>query len=257
VYSAGIGFVVLYPDPQGPAFRLTGVLYVPDLNANLISTNLLSRTQEIKIVTMGTHTDFLHNGRTLFTATIQDNNLSYLNVITECLEMAAHAFSDNLPASAQWWHQRWAHAGVDLMKELRTSDAVKGFRIEKGPEVEKICEPCIEGKLHRAPHTTTAIRATRPLERVSSDVHGPLPTRSRTGNQYWITFCDQYSGHCALYFMREKSEAMDKFILYKNWAENQFSARIKHFKDDKGGEYSSNALQNLMDQHGIERERTI
>ena len=260
IYSAGVGYVELSPIPKGvrgPAFRLSDVLYVPDLNANLISTNHLSQYQGFRINTYDSTTEFRLNNRIVFTGTIRSNNLAYLDVDTHRFETAAHTFSQVVPASPQRWHQRWAHAGADLLKELRSSEAVKGFKVAKGPEVDALCEPCIEGKLHRAPHTTTAERATKPLERVSTDVHGPLPTRSRVGNQYWIVFVCQYSGLAAVYFMREKGEATEKFRLYKAWAENQLSSSIKHLRDDKGGEYSSHELQNLVDQLGIERERTI
>jgi transposase InsO family protein len=260
IHSVGVGYVKLSPTLKGvlgPAFRLSDVLYVPDLNANLISTNHLSRHQGFRVTTYDSTTEFLRNNRIVFTSTTRSNNLAYLDVDMHRFEMAAHAFSQVVPASPQHWHQRWAHAGADLLKELRSSEAVKGFKVTKGPEIDALCEPCIEGKLHRAPHTTAAERATKPLERVSTNVHGPLPTRSRVGNQYWIVFVCQYSGLAAVYFMQEKGEATEKFRLYKAWAENQLSSSIKHLRDDKGGEYSSHELQNLTDQLGIERERTI
>jgi hypothetical protein len=257
VYSAGIGIVMLRSTPSGVAFRLYGVLYVPDLNANLVSTNQLSPTQGLRITTFGNLTEFIRRRKVLFSATTRSNNLSYLDVATESSETATHAFSEALPATPQRWHERWAHAGVDLLKELRTSGAIKGFKVKKGPEVNDVCEPCIEGKMHRAPHTAPAERADKPLGRVSSDVKGPLPTRSRSGNQYWIVFMDQFTGLAAVYFMREKGEATSKFLLYKAWAENQLSTTIKNLRDDKGGEYKSNELQEFTDHAGIHRERTI
>jgi Reverse transcriptase (RNA-dependent DNA polymerase)/GAG-pre-integrase domain len=260
VYSAGIGSIVLYPVKAGvPArpFRINDVLYVPDLNANLISTNQLSQSQGFRITTVGKTTKYIRGRKVLFSATAHPNNLSYLDVETHTPETAAHSFAQAVPATPQRWHQRWAHAGPDLLKELRTSDAIKGFSIKKGPEVDDICEPCIEGRMHRAPHTKAAERATEPLALVSTDVKGPMEVRSREGNQYWIVFMCSFSGMAAVYFMREKGEGTEKFKLYKAWAENQLGRKIKRLRDDKGGEYRSHELLSFTNQSGIDRERTI
>ena len=260
IFSAGIGSVILRPKAptaQGLAFLLEHVLYVPELNANLISANQMSTSQGFKLVTADNTTEFFKDGKLTFTASINNNNMAHLDVDTQHCETAAHAFAQVLPATLQRWHQRWAHAGNDLLKDMKSSNAVRGFSVKKGPEIDNICEPCIEGKLHRAPHTKPSERASHPLELVSTDVKGPFSVQSRQGSHYWIVFMCQYSGFAAVYFMREKREAAEKFKLYKAWAENQLSTTIKRLRDDKGGEYQSLDLQDFINQAGIERERTI
>jgi hypothetical protein len=204
VFSAGIGSVVLYLLTAGvpaQAFQVNDVLYVLDLNVNPISTNQLSQLQGFRITTVRKTTKFLCKKRVLFSATTHPNNLSYVDIDTRTSETAAHTFAQALPATPHWWHQRWAHAGAYLLKELRMSDAIKGFSVKKGPEVEDICEPCIEGRMHRAPHTKVAERATEPLSLISTDVKGPMEVRSREGSQYWIVFMCSFSGMAAVYFM--------------------------------------------------------
>ena len=58
------------------------------------------------------------------------------------------------------------------------------------------------------------IRSTRKLERIHSDVCGPMPTESFGEKKYFVTFIDDFSRCCKVYFMRHKSEVLDKFKEY-------------------------------------------
>ena len=103
-----------------------------------------------------------------------------------------------------------------------------------------ICEPCIAGKQHCSnvsKHAST--HASAPLQLVHSDVHGPLPVKSRHGYKYWITFIDDFSRHWAVLPLKQKSDAFSAFKQFKAYAENQLNATIKAIRDDKGGEYMS------------------
>ncbi|CAN0166889.1 unnamed protein product [Phaeothamnion confervicola] len=52
-------------------------------------------------------------------------------------------------------------------------------------DLRQFCEACVMGKSHRT-NTNTAVqqRTVSRLELVHSDIFGPLPVRSRTGNRY-------------------------------------------------------------------------
>ena len=51
--------------------------------------------------------------------------------------------------------------------------------------------------------------------------------------------------------MRNKEEARDVFIKYKNEVENQLSKKIKSLRTDRGGEYESNPFNSFCEDHGI------
>jgi transposase InsO family protein len=260
IYTAGRGFVEFHPDSKGvlgPAIRLDYVLYVPDLDSNLISINFLTKFKEYSVHFYATSVDFARRGRTVFTASISSNSIAHLDgqVVTD--EAAASAISSRSPASLQVWHDRTGHRHFPLLVKMKGSDTVKGFDVTPGSRVPALCEECIESKSHRAPHTTPAVRATRPLERVSSDIHGPIETASRKGYRYWLIFTDQYSGFTAVYFIRRKSETFDCFKKWLAWAELQNGHKLAHFRDDKGGEYISEEMIEYMENRGIQREHTI
>ena len=82
------------------------------------------------------------------------------------------------------------------------------------------CEDCINGKLTQVLHSKLANHTDCPLFRVFSDVHGPVPVRSRQGHYYWVTFIDDYLQFPAIYFVTNKSDIFGTFWKYKAWAEN-------------------------------------
>ena len=67
------------------------------------------------------------------------------------------------------------------------------------------------------PVPTESIGGTRTLSFllmttwVHSDVSGPMPTESIDGNKYFVTFVDDYTICCAVYFLKSKIEVQDKF----------------------------------------------
>ena len=61
--------------------------------------------------------------------------------------------------------------------------------------------------------------------------------RSGDGCDSFITFADDYSYFGYIYPIKERSEALDKFKVFKAEVENQHDKRIKIVRSDRGGEY--------------------
>jgi transposase InsO family protein len=57
--------------------------------------------------------------------------------------------------------------------------------------------------------------------------------------------------------LKEKSEAFEKFKVFKALTENQIGKILKAIRSDRGGEFSSWNFKELCDKHGIKREYTI
>jgi hypothetical protein len=58
------------------------------------------------------------------------------------------------------------------------------------------------------------------LELIHTDICGPFNVKSVDGFSYFITFSDDYSRYGYIYPIREKSEALDKFEIFKAEVEN-------------------------------------
>jgi transposase InsO family protein len=57
------------------------------------------------------------------------------------------------------------------------------------------------------------------------------------GYDSFITFTDDYSSYGYIYRIKERSEALDKFKIFKAEVENQDNLKIKIVRSDRGGEY--------------------
>lgn len=123
----------------------------------------------------------------------------------------------------------------------------------------RICETCIQGKQTRKPFKALLpeLKAKRLLEVVSSDVCGPIKPVSPDGKKYFITFIDNFSHFAVVYFMANKSEAIEKFKEYLAMVKNKFKIVPERIRCDNGGEYISHEFKNLCKQNGIKLEYTI
>lgn len=65
---------------------------------------------------------------------------------------------------------------------------------------------------------------------------------------------DDYSRLTWVAFLKEKSEAFEKFKIFKALTENQTGKSIKAVRSDRGGEFCSRDFKELCDEQGIKRE---
>jgi hypothetical protein len=68
---------------------------------------------------------------------------------------------------------------------------------------------------------------------------------------------DDYSRLTWVSFLKEKSEAFEKFKVFKALTGNQTGKRLKEVRSDRGGDFSSWNFKEFCDKHGIKREYTI
>ena len=159
--------------------------------------------------------------------------------------------------SADLWHKRLGHLGKQQMKEIASKELMKGVRISKDDELS-FCESCVEGKMHRQPFESVGeIRSTRKLQCVHSDVCGPMPTESLGKKKYFVSFIDDYSRCCRVYFMRHKSEVFEKFKEFEALVTNESDLSIGTLRTDNGGEYVSKEFEEYLKTKGIRHELTV
>ena len=100
----------------------------------------------------------------------------------------------------------------------------------------QVCIECIKGKQTNM-RKNDANSCSDVLELIHIYIYGPFPTPSWNGQQYFITFIDDYSRYDYLYLIHEKSQSFDVFKNFKAKVENQLSKKIKVVRYDRGGEY--------------------
>ena len=119
------------------------------------------------------------------------------------------------------------------------------------------CTSCAEAKQTRKPFNRIGgISSKSILDLVYSDVCGPMNQESIGGARYFITFIDDYSRICAVYTMKEKSEAFERFKEFETEVTNMTGKKIRRFRTDNGGEYTSKQFESYLKSKGIKHELT-
>ena len=101
------------------------------------------------------------------------------------------------------------------------------------------------------------IRSTRRLQLVHSDMCGPMQTESIGGHKYFVSFIDDYSRCCAVYFLKLKSDVFDKFKEFEASVTNECRQTIGTLRTDNGGEYLSKEFDAYLKSRGIQHKLTI
>ena len=71
---------------------------------------------------------------------------------------------------------------------------------------------------------------------------------------YYVTFIDDFSRKTIVYMIKNKSEVLEKFKVFKAIAENITGERVKILRTDNGGEYTSNAFNSFCESCGIQHQ---
>jgi hypothetical protein len=158
--------------------------------------------------------------------------------------------------SLQEWHERFGHLNEKDLKNIIRKQKVDGIDI-KADEALPVCETCVKGKQTRKPFTRSVSQSTELLELVHTDVCGPVRVNSLAGSRYFVTFIDDKSTWCEVYFMKKKSEVTEKFKEYKCLVEKKTERKIKTIRSDNGTEYTSHYLKDFLKQEGIRHELTV
>ena len=151
------------------------------------------------------------------------------------------------------WHKRLGHISMGGLQQLCKQGILDSIKITE----MDLCEVCILGKNHRLKFTTSTYRSNAILEYVHSNLWGsPKVPVSLSGAHYFISFVDDFSRKVWIYFLKQKSEAFDKFREWKLLVENQTGKRIKHLRTDNGLEYCNSVFSQCCIKFGIERHLT-
>ena len=81
-------------------------------------------------------------------------------------------------------------------------------------------ENCVHGKQNHVSFPSCGKRAKQILELVHNDVFGPMKVPSMGKFVYYVSFIDDFSRNTWIYFLRNKSEVLDKFKEFKALMEN-------------------------------------
>ena len=238
----GIGIVELEVELENHTkakLTLHDVLYVPELNYNLISIGKLSDKGYLSSF----HLNFC---KIEFKKNFAIKCLKNANNMYELkTKNTIHALiSVGIEKDWSLWHYRLGHLGADNMKKIKTSD------IEIDHKAEKFCKSC--AKSTKLPHPS--IDRQNQIEKhviIHSDLVGPMKIKSVGGKEYILTYLCGTTQYSFVYFIKHKSEQAERFEEFKAHYETLANEKIKELRTDNGREYLSNEFQKYLRENGI------
>lgn len=113
------------------------------------------------------------------------------------------------------WHRRMYHVNFDCMVRISSTQVVRDL-----PKIVKptnlVCKECQMGKKTRTSFKSKLYSSNGLLDLVHTDLGGPTRVRSMQGDIYFMFLIDDYSKMIWVTFLKEKSEALEKFKIFKD-----------------------------------------
>lgn len=239
---------VLLEGPGGVKL-MSDVYYVPKIDQNLLSVGQLVE-KGMKIVFDKNECAIAdEEGKLLFRIPMQNKTFAFDPASKESKAMACVQGQEEL------WHRRLGHFHYKGLQFMQRHGLVEDLP-QLGSEVSD-CEVCLQGKLVRKPFQKTRWRAKEKLQLVHSDVCGPMPEESLNKSKYFVTFIDDCTRFCWVYFLKQKSEVDEVFLRFKQEVENEANCKIKTVRSDNGGEYTSKRFKAICENSGIKQQFTV
>ena len=228
------GDVRLQFKSTGLSTTLKDCLYAPEIGLNLLSLCQMKNTGIS--INIGPQYCELSQGGLLAKGLYKDN----LIIFETESEYA------NIARPETIWHQRMGHIGNDALNALL--DKTIG---SKGPvRLSKDCETCIQAKTTAKISREPMTRASKVLEKVHSDICGPISPESFSKNRYFVSFIDDYSRYAEIRLLRSRDNLYDEFISWLNEEQLQLGAKLQRLHSDNAKEYKSGDFKSLFKSQG-------
>lgn len=126
------------------------------------------------------------------------------------------------------WQQRLGHLNNKLILKMASMGSVKGLALFKDQlNLSGHCRGCLQGKMCRAPFTSTHTKTTSIGQVIHSDVCGPMQVATPNGERYFVSLKDDFSGWIEIKLLKHKSEVPDTFKKFKVKLETETSEKTR------------------------------
>lgn len=174
-------------------------------------------------------------------------------VIMECVESKCLQLVSMDDATT--WHARLGHIGSESLKTMVRKELVIG--LPKMTVDKETCASCFFAKQARRPFPqATSYRADQVLELVHGDLCGPISPSTAARNRYIFVIIDDHSRYMWSILLKDKGEAFTKFKIFKTLVELETKMKIKCFRTDRGGEFTSTEFNEFCEENGILKHLT-
>ena len=243
--NPSVGQLQLHSSASSSPLQLNNVLQHPLLSRSLLSvSDLVDRPESLHWVfgkkgaqLIGVNGDVMLTGSRSGGLYVLDGASSHAATLAE----------------QQQFHERLGHMGRTMLHKLIQSGAVKGIEhLVLRPSID--CESCKESKATLLPFKSQMpeqYRATRSLQRLHADLHGPIAQQTLSGARYSLVMLDEHSDFVWLEPLKSKDEAASKIQKIVKQIHTQFGVYPAEMHTDRGGEFLSGELADFYEEVGI------
>lgn len=230
--------------------NLQNVSYIPGQPYNLISIGQLAENIGVKVEFDKDNMILTRNGEPLMTGkkNVDFKNLYhvYIRPIDQQTQVLATCSSLSI------WHERFCHVNERKLIDMIKKESVIGLPSQVEQSVGQ-CIPCIQGKLTDVPHKPAETSARLPGQVIHADIGG-YTSRSINGNEYYLICKDVLSKYRKIYFMRDRTQVLEKLKLLYNDVKRETGNEILKFRSDQGTEFKSAEVATFFKSKGIRHE---
>lgn len=240
------GYIKFHLDSRESIF-LHDVMYVPRLKKNLVSISTLEdKGMSVsfikgKVLTwpIGSFTRDAFTMGSIFEGLYRVTNISLLKLAHDTNHIS------------EIWHQILTHLHYNSLPKMKKL-------VSEIPDVQAhhdgVYIVCSIRNNTRGPFPTSKNKTNDNLQVIHSDICGPMPIHLIGIHIYYITFIDDFSRNMWIYYLKHKDEAFEMFKEIKALVENQTGKKIKIFRSNNDGEYTSNEFIDFCKKEDIKKE---
>jgi hypothetical protein len=237
---------------SNPNFTVPNIFSVPELSMDLLSVGQI--TDHNCFVGFDDSSCFVHDRHTEDVIGIGRRRKSSPRLyILDTLRLPsyhtspAHVLVASGPTTSfAQWHHRLGYLCGSRLSTLIKSGCLGPTHVESSFH----CKGCHLGKQIQLSYFTSDSHYARPFDLIHSDVWGPAPFVSKGGHKYYVIFIDDHSCYTWIYFMKRRLELTSIYKSFARMVHTQFSATIKFFRSDPGGEFLSDNFHLILTLEG-------
>jgi hypothetical protein len=151
-------------------------------------------------------------------------------------------------------HKRLGHLSLNyLNKVINNTEGYENIISNKIINKQILeCEICLKSKFTNKINKLSNTKEFDLLEKITSDLCGPISPPTYNKYRYFITFLDKKSRFLEIELLKTKDEAYNAFIKFKSREENnKNNKRIRIYATDNRTEFINNKFKDYLINHGI------
>lgn len=145
-------------------------------------------------------------------------------------------------------HKHLNHLGFDKLERMRMTNKCGGLSI--APHGDSFRNHFLEANMKRSPFHPRESRSSVRLDRIHTDLAGPLST-SIEKHQYFLIIRDNFSCFVWIIMMPSKDGVMQALMSFDNLCLTQYGRHVGAIQSDNGREFVNNTMSMYCADHGI------